>query len=104
MPDFRTYQLNSPSEFELFIKFDRTRFVEFTGMLNAKLEALPVGETLLVTSCTSSPRQFNLVVKWFCWRSFLSHHVFSSLERKERRNAVIYDMLPDFSGIRKLMR
>lgn len=102
MPDFRSFALNSPSELEVFIKFDSPRFVEFTGMLNARLDALPTGGTLLVTDCTSLQRQYNLVVKWFCWRAFLSKHTFSKMDKKERRKAVVYEMLPDYSGIKKI--
>ncbi|MCR5139482.1 MAG: hypothetical protein K6B45_04890 [Bacteroidaceae bacterium] len=102
MPDFRSFALNSPSELEVFIRFDSTRFVEFTCMLNARLEALPLGGTLLVTDCTSLPRQYNLVVKWLCWRAFLSKHSYAKMDKKERRKAVVYEMLPDCSGIKKM--
>ena len=97
-PDFRQYKLNSLSDFELFIRYDAPRYAEFTGMLNARLDTLPVGGTLLVSECTSLPKQYNLIVKWFCWRAFISHHV--KPDKKDSR-AVRFDMLPDYSGIRK---
>lgn len=101
-PDFRNFALNSPVDFELFIKFDPPRFMEFTQMLNARLEALPIGSTLRVVECTSLPKQYNLIVKWFCWRTFLSKHVLSNMEKKDRRKAIVFEMLPDCSGIKKL--
>ncbi|MBR3021084.1 MAG: hypothetical protein IKH59_01810 [Bacteroidaceae bacterium] len=102
-PDFRRWQLDKPGDFELFVKYDRVRFMEFTGMLNARLEALPVGSTLYVTECTSLPRQYNLIVKWFCWRAFLSRHARSSRRDKKTDKFVLYTMLPDYSGIRKTL-
>ena len=101
-PDLSQFALNSLADFEPFIRFDCPRFMEFTRMLNAKLDALPVGDTLSVAECTSMPRQYNLIVKWFCWRVFLSRHTLAGMDKKERRKAVVYEMLPDYSGIKKL--
>ena len=103
-PDFSRWKLDKLGDLELFIKFDPPRFMELTGMLNARLAALPIGGTLYVSECTSLPRQYNLIVKWFCWRAFLSRHTLQDRKGKKEKGAdrsVLYTMLPDYSGIRK---
>lgn len=98
--NFSQFKLDNIGEFELFIRYDTPRFIEFTHLLNAKIDAMPIGGTLLVKDCTSLPKQYNLTVKWMCWRSFLSRHNISRLDAKSARKAVRYDMLPDYSGIK----
>lgn len=97
-PDFRQYAMNSLKDLEPFIKYDPPRYLEFTRTLSDRVNALPLGGTLYVTQCVP-PLQYNLCVKWFCWMAFMSHHVSFG-----KKNAVLLDILPDYSGITKHLR
>ena len=101
MNNFAQYKLNNIGDLEVFIRFDTPRFLEFTQLINSKLDALPIGGTLRVTDCTSLPKQYNLTVKWLCWRAFVSHHAISKLDKNEAKRTIRYDMLPDYSGAKK---
>ena len=101
MNNFAQYKLKKIGDLELFIRFDTPRFLEYTQLINAKLDALPIGGTLKVVDCTSLPKQYNLTVKWLCWRAFVSHHAMSRMDRTESKRAIRYEMLPDYSWIKK---
>ena len=93
--NFRQYALNRASELECFSRSDPERWMAFTRRLNDHIALLAPGQKLYVADIVK-PVSYNATVKWFCWRSFWSHH--HPIEYK-RNYFVRYDMAPDYSYI-----
>lgn len=92
--DFTKYRLDKVSDLEPFIKYDRSRYLDFNYVLVQRLKSLHNGEVLSVYSYP--PRQYNLFVKLCCWLSFLTRNF--NLEER----GYYFEMLPDCSGCRKI--
>lgn len=95
--DFRQYRLNRISDLDIFIRYDRDRYLIFLRQLNDRLDSLPIGSTLKARDYVK-PKQYNLFTKLCCLHCTLS--------RMSGNNSrpYIYDMLPDYSGIKKVAR
>lgn len=69
--DLSAYRLERISDLEVFIRYDKERYLAFLRRLNETLDALPMGATL--TAAEFCPRkQWNLFVKLCCLLSFIS--------------------------------
>ena len=95
--DFRKYRLERISDLERFIKYDRERYLAYNARLQDTLDRLPTGRTLTARDY-ALPRQYDLFTKLCCLRCFIS--------RMPANNdkPFTFEMLPDYSGIKKVAR
>lgn len=93
--DYRAMRLDSVTELEKFSRYDPHRYNLFLGELNDRIERMPIGGELRASDYLPA-RQYELFVKLCCWICFVKKNMTDE--------KVIYEMLDDYSGIRKVNR